>query len=646
MQKLDIVEQLGETALILPELVARALAANDRVKYYMALLQAGRDHADAKAGSAVPDLRPDREAAGEDDAGLDAIVAGSHRDPTGDLFVPRAAEVHDRLIAGIERMLAPVQAGPAPAPGGSPDDFSRRLDAVRPRCRPDGDRLPAGYFDIVTSADRRSGDSLHLLVMDLHKALNRMQADLAIESVDGARAYGLQDDDRALVRAFMRGVHSTAPLKLAHPGLGTTAARMGSRLVIQNDIGTTDAHVLVAHVEGLELSFTYTDIHRTRAQFFQDLFEPLGVAWITRGAAGAGGYETRIGRVTAGLRDELERQLTFLGSRLVFLIDWNRARKRLERFVGKEDAVAVLRWSADHGVGHRAFLEAGGEGLISRALDRIPGAHLPYGARLNEVVGTDLARGFLTAVLRITSEGYAKGRSLRLIRDEVEAELIELFHASQQGSLTMVADHAALVVSIAGALRDALLRSASDADAAPIALAGERAKRWETRADEIVRAARGSVRAKAGVDAVSRLLAEADDVADGLEEATFRLTLAQQRGCDSPSLNALQALAELAVQGAKEYVRAVEMAQEIRRGSTRADVQDFLEAVDRLVTIEHESDAAERMAQTVFLDSAGDFRELHLLSQMSSGLEEATDSLARCGLMLKDHVLGDMLGQP
>ena len=52
----------------------------------------------------------------------------------------------------------------------------------------------------------------------------------------------------------MAGLNRTAPLKFDHPGLATTATRAGVRLVIQNDIGMTDAHVIVLHVEGLTVS--------------------------------------------------------------------------------------------------------------------------------------------------------------------------------------------------------------------------------------------------------------------------------------------------------------------------------------------------------------------------------------------------------
>jgi uncharacterized protein Yka (UPF0111/DUF47 family) len=641
-QKLQIVEQLGETALVLPELVTRGLAANDRVKYYMALLQACRDHA---AGALPQDLSADRAAVGEPDTALDAIVRGSRFDDQARLVVPCARRVHERLIDGIGTMLAPLVAAREPHDGVSPESWEARLHTLRGFVAVEEDVLPPDYFERVTRVDRSEGDSLHLLVMDLHKALNHQQATLAVESLDGARVHNLADADEPLVRAFMRGIAATAPLKLGHPGLGTTATRVGSRLVIQNDIGTTDAHVLVVHVEGLDLSFTYTDVHPARGQFFQDLFEPLGMQWTVRTATGPSGFETRIARSTTGDVGELESQLTFLGSRLVFLIDWNRARKRLSRFLAKGDAIAVLHWSAARAIGHRAFLEAGGERLISQALERIPGAHLPYGVRLDEVVGADLARGFLETVLRITSEGYSQGRSMRFMRDEVEAELIELFHDTQEGALGLVADHAALVAALAVSLRDTLLQAATGADAGDIVRAADRAKRVETRADELVRAARHARRQATGTDAVARLLSEADDVADGLEDALFRLTLVQQRRCEPRTLATLEELAQFAVQGAQEYVRSVETARDIRRGTGRDEVQEFLVAIDRLVTIEHQSDDAERKAQTVLLDAASDFRELHLLSQIASGIETTIDCLGRCGLMLRDHVMGDLMAE-
>jgi hypothetical protein len=105
--------------------------------------------------------------------------------------------------------------------------------------------------------------------------------------------------------------------------------------VIQNDIGGTDAHVLVVHVMELEVSVTYTDVHLRRLLFFQSLFE-RGISWedtVSRVAAKKfedNIYHLSMGRFRARDKKETKDFLTFLGSMIVFLIDWNRATKAYE----------------------------------------------------------------------------------------------------------------------------------------------------------------------------------------------------------------------------------------------------------------------------------------------------------------------------
>ena len=108
--------------------------------------------------------------------------------------------------------------------------------------------------------------------MDLHKELNRLQQQIASETIDGACVYGIQAEDRPLISAFMSGLNRTRGLKFDHPGLGTTATRSGERLILQNDIGLTQAHILVIHVEPPQASLTCPDVHPQRLLFFQDLF--------------------------------------------------------------------------------------------------------------------------------------------------------------------------------------------------------------------------------------------------------------------------------------------------------------------------------------------------------------------------------------
>jgi hypothetical protein len=198
--------------------------------------------------------------------------------------------------------------------------------------KPEGGTIEGRIIDQITHADRSKGDSLHRPVMDLHKQLNALQVGLAEELIDGAATYGLGKGDDALVHAFMTGLNRTAPLKFNHPGLGTTATRSGHRLIIQNDIGTTDAHVIVVHVEAKSVTLTYSDVHLERLQFFCALFARFAVTWSNPNSSHSAAladdapFFLTTGAFEAKDHKQLLVYLDYLGSRLVFLIDWNRAR--------------------------------------------------------------------------------------------------------------------------------------------------------------------------------------------------------------------------------------------------------------------------------------------------------------------------------
>ena len=114
--------------------------------------------------------------------------------------------------------------------------------------------------------------------MDLHKALNALAAEAAQERLDGAAIAHIEDGDRPLIAAFMPGLNRTSPLKFNQPGLQSTAMRSGDRLIIQNDLGTTEPHVIVFHVEGLRVELTHTDVHPERAQFFREMLKQYAVS--------------------------------------------------------------------------------------------------------------------------------------------------------------------------------------------------------------------------------------------------------------------------------------------------------------------------------------------------------------------------------
>jgi hypothetical protein len=641
--KPQIIEELGEEALLLPDAVGRALTANDRVKYCLALLQMAERHAESPDAS-LSSLRSEREAAGIDDASLDAVVLDSRR-ADGGLHIPQAARLHRLIVESLDEMIVPL--GVTETKGGRVGAAALYRDRSLLSSLPPvaGELVPPGYVAGVARVREGGPDSLHRLIMDLHRELNQLQGLLSRESIAGASVYGLAPEDRPLVAAFMAGVNRTAALKFEHPGLGTTATRRGQVLLIQNDIGETDTHVLVARVEGLGCTLVHADPHLQRARFFQGLLARFGVQWsdtLSRESKGSDEpYYLCTGKLAARDPAELERFLELLGSRIVFLIDWNRARKRLRNFVDGPGCAEVLQWAADQDVGHRAFLELGGERLLYEAVEHASPSPVRYGERLDEILGREAVVDFLKFVLKATSEGLLQHRSERFIRDEIRADLIGRFETMDQGLLAMAAEHALLIGEVAGAVRQGLLAGPEGSGELP-SLA-RRAAAWEKRADAIVDRARWLARRSPGANVYANLLSEADDAVDGLEEAAFLMTLAPGGVGREPFQEPLQALGALLVSGTQEWVKCLESAAHVKRGAAREDLQDFLEAIDRVVTVEHQTDDAQRAVTRALFRHAADWRQFSLLGLISQSLEESVDALARCALLLRDHFLGEVM---
>ena len=647
-QKTLIVSALGEEKLLLPSLVNAALTANDRVKYLFTLLQTARSHAD-HPNVPVTTLSAERLAAGVTDPGFDAAVVGAQKLSDGRYLVPRA-DLALRLIAeDLGQMLAPlVLAG-----GDQASVFSKRHQALADdprlaeRQTSESDTLRGSSIEAMTSGDRSRGDSPHLLVMDMHKALNQLQVEVAGETIDGASVYDIRNSDRALISAFMAGVAATRPLKFEHPGLATTATRVGGKLVLQNDIGTTDAHVLVVHVSGREVSITYTDVHLPRLQFFQSLFKNKGVLWEDTSARQDSGMESGVyhlglGQIRLTNAQALRDFLQFLGSRLVFLIDWNRARKRLRPFLPKAETLTLLKWAADENIGHMAFLKAGGERLLYDAMEFALAGRIHLGETLSDALGRERALEFMRTLFRVAALHLLDGRPVSLVEDEVKAELAGYVSSAQEDMLDIAVDHAGYLVELASGIRDSMVRARGSDSAHVLATNAERAKEWESRADEQLNAARAAARRADGMSFFAALIESADDVADDLEDAAFNLTLsvgARQVQMPPP-------LAELAghlVQGAREYVMLLETARHIRRGGSREDTQDFLEAFHRIASLEHLCDDAQRVLKRVLLAETGRFADLYGALESGRKLEHASDHLLLVAITLRDHIFGQVV---
>jgi uncharacterized protein Yka (UPF0111/DUF47 family) len=640
--KTEVVERLGEKAVLLPSLIGDALAANDRIKLRLSLLQEAA--VQAQTPSREPrSFRVERQAAHLDAPGFDSVVAGARALGPKRLCIPGASKLVAGMTTDLSAMLAPLQAADSEASRpfvGRTEALARSLPAA------EDDQLELTDIDSLASAGRTDRDSVHLLVLDLHKALNRLAADTALETLDGARVHHLDGRDRARVKAFMRGLNRTAPLAFGHPGLGTTGVSANGRLTIQNDIGTTDAHVLVLHVEDKAVTVTYTDIHRPRTKFFISLFEGQDVAWSPLAEQNAQGLSEDVFYLLTGCHvsddeDAVEHFLEFLGSRIVFLIDWNKARKALQTFVGKNAAIELLTWAAGHDLGHRAFVDLGGADLVFEAVHRAAAGRIPYGVRLDEALGATECVQFLQRVLRYTSQGLSAGRTARLIRDEIQADLSRRFETAESSVLTVLVRHLGLSRILAGAISDVLTATRSVTPAERHALA-QRAKRLEEKADRLTVSAREVTARIREAGMLRPVVDEIENTADALEDCAFFLSLVPEAEASVLAVAPLAQLSEIVTDSVGHLVRAVEAASRLPAGQ-RADAVASLQAIDAVVNAERSADAAERETFAALMATArSDARPLVLGFEIARALEKATDHLSHSALSLRDRVLEEL----
>ena len=503
------------------------------------------------------------------------------------------------------------------------------------------DTLSAAQLHALTSGKRGKDDSLHLLVMDLHKALNRLAAELSSETIDGAHVWQVDALDRPRIAAFMRGLNATRALKLDHPGLDTAATRDGARLLLQNDIGTNDAHVLVIQVEGLCVGLTYSDLHRRRFAFFLSLLCEVGASWSepqARTSAGLNfGATYYVGTAQFDCADEatLQQVLEGIGARIVFLIDWNRARKRLEQFVGKTDAVAILAEAARRRVGHMAWLAAGGEQLVFGAMQALGPEYFRIGDRLDGVLGTEKARAFVLESMGLASAAMQQRQPLALVADDTRLLLAR--YLRRHDEFDLLAEHAAYCHALAEGLRDGLAHG-HERDRKAAREFSERTKDWERRADQLVMDARVRAEARPRWGAFAELVETADDVADALEEAAFLLSLIaadHHQGWRGEVHQTMQLLADAVLGAAQDHVRALEIARAFGEDSSAEDHEAFVAALWRVLNAERQCDVLLRDVRRALAEHVSDAATLNLSTDFAQALESATDWLLATGYGLR-----------
>ena len=319
--------------------------------------------------------------------------------------------------------------------------------------------------------------------------------------------------------------------------------------------------------------------------------------------------------------------LTAIGAALVFLIDWNKARKVLRSWVSKSDAIRVLDWAARHRVGHRAFLELGGGELVASAVRHATPMRIGFGERMDAALGREAANDFLKAVLRISAQALLEGQSVRLVRDRIEADLIRHLERVDSALLVFVVRKAGLAHDIAGAIAHYIcnLRSGQPVDGTALT---RRARRLEEKADRILIEARNDVTRFEGAATIEQLVNRVEEAIDELEQAAFIASLLPE-GVDPAVLTVLDKLCAATVSAAQAVASGVAAAAEAPEGR-RADSEDALAAVGRLVDLEHLADSCEREVTTLVFRGSFDLRA-SLSVLLARALERATDRLAGFG---------------
>ncbi|PZP33932.1 MAG: phosphate transport regulator [Roseateles depolymerans] len=643
MDKTDAVASLGQQSLLLPAWVNAALRANDRLKLLLTLLQLAASHALApqqKQG----DLRHELATAGLDAPWLRELPASASRDGE-DVLLPELPQLCALLATELATMARPLLASETDAPTRERcADWQTRLGAVQ-----DDVLSPTRLLQFTHGHRPRHGgppaaaeDSLHLLVMDLHKQLNQLAASLSSEEIAGAHVWQLGDaTDRARVAAFMRGLQRTAGLKFSHPGLDTAATRDGERLLIQNDIGTNDAHVLVIQVQGLQISLTYSDLHRTRFAFFQQQLAEHGAQWsaaeshvdahLNRGEA----YQLGTARFDAQDEAQLQQMLEGIASRIVFLIDWNRARKRLLRFVSKEGAIAVLAEAARQDIGHMGWLVNGGEQLVFDAMQALGDDAFRIGDRLEDVLGSAGAQAYLLELMRLATAAQRQQQPAALVADEARLLLARLLQ-QRRPEFDLLAEHAAYCEALAASIAEALGRAPGDDHAAT--QRAQQAKSWERQADHLVMSARERALRQPRWRVFARLLEQSDDAADALEECAFLLSLVAEhhKGWDRELQQALQQLADTVLQATQEQVKAVAIATRLGRESDAEDHDAFIAATWQVLRAERQADELLRQAKRRMLRAPLNAAALMLANELAAQLEQASDRLLSSAYGLRE----------
>ena len=325
----------------------------------------------------------------------------------------------------------------------------------------------------------------------------------------------------------------------------------------------------------------------------------------------------------------------------MFLIDWNKARKLLRTWVSKDDALKILDWAARNRIGHRAFLELGGSELLGGAVRNAAPNRIGFGERLDRALGRTTAIEFLKAALRDATEGLLAGRSVRVVRDQIEADLVRHLDRADGALLGIVLRQLGLAHDIAAALSRDLGAFQSGLTGGRELLAA-RAARIEQKADRIAIEARQEIARLNAEPLIAQLVDRVEETVDELEQAAFIASLAPA-AMPADLLAALADLCNVAIGAIEAAASGLAAAADVPEGR-RVDSDDALAAVLRLMDAEHAADAQERRITTLVFTGTFDVATSLAALELARAVERATDRMASFGHLLRQYILIDLAG--
>jgi uncharacterized protein Yka (UPF0111/DUF47 family) len=268
------------------------------------------------------------------------------------------------------------------------------------------------------------------------------------------------------------------------------------------------------------------------------------------------------------------------------------------------------------------------------AADRIP-----YGARLDAVLGAEEIVDFLRQVLKEASRGLRSGRSARLIRDQIQADLAQRFESAEDAVLTIIERHLGLSHTLASIIWTALAHPGSGAERQSMV---RRAMRIEAKADRLTLAARDACAKLHDAKELRFLIDEVENATDAFDEGAFLISLLPEGEQARSVCEQLAELADLAARSTGEMVKAIAATARLPEGK-RIDAAFALQSIDAVAELERNADLAERGALAAFFtDGRGDAKTLVLGIEIARTIENATDCLAHAAHALRDRVLEEL----